>query len=117
MHEFCRYLSGYARLFMPCLLSMVCGAVFADNVDLSAEIVYKYKFIDELKKEIAQIDSESARCEKMKNGWVAATIVGGVGVVATGTAAIIQASKLKDMPKTKQEIKKETKPESQDADK
>ena len=32
----------------------------------------------------------------MKKGWVAATVVGGVGVVATGTAAIIQANKLKN---------------------
>ena len=41
----------------------------------------------------------------MKKGWVAATVVGGVGVVATGTAAIIQANKLKNKDKITTETK------------
>lgn len=106
-----------AWLFVPCFLSLLCTATFADNVDLSQEIVYKYKLIDELKREIAQIDAENARCEKMKNGWVAATVVGGVGVVATGTAAIIQASKLKDKPKIEDKKVLESKTGSGDGDK
>ena len=38
----------------------------------------------------------------MKKGWIAATAVGSVGVIATGTAAIVQANKLKN--KTNPEI-------------
>ena len=94
---------------------IVLGAQFtaiADDTAIHSEILSKYQIIEELKKEIAQIDSESMRCERMKNGWIAATVVGGIGVVATGTAAIIQGTKLKDMPK--KEKKKEDKPESGD---
>jgi len=92
-------------------LLLACITVRADDVNIGHEIVAKYQMIEELKKEIAQIDSEQIRCQKMKNGWITATIIGGVGVVATGTAAIIQGTKLKDKPKTKKPQKTETKPE------
>lgn len=105
-----------------CIMALLLGVIYmarGDDIDLGSEIIYKYKLIEELKKEITQIDSENARCQRAKNGWVAATVVGGVGVVATGTVAIIQASKLKDKPQPKKENKKESEkePESQDGDK
>jgi len=86
----------------------------ADDTAIHSEILFKYQTIEELKKEIAQIDSENIRCERMKKGWIAATVVGGVGVVATGTAAIIQGTKLKEMPK--KEKKKEDKQETKSGD-
>ena len=67
---------------------------YADDIDMSEQIRYKEEILKTLKEEIAQIDSEMARCEKTKKGWVAATVVGGVGVAATGTAAIVQAVKI-----------------------
>lgn len=91
----------------------MCGIVSADNVNIGHEIITKYQMIDELKKEIAQIDSEQIRCQKMKNGWITAIVIGGAGVVATGTAAIIQGAKLKDKPKTKKTQKTETNPETE----
>lgn len=102
----------YIYLFFMCVVYSL-NAV-ADDTAIHSEILSKYQIIEELKKEIAQIDSENIRCERMKKGWIAATVVGGVGVVATGTAAIIQGTKLKDMPKQKKENKKEDKPESGD---
>jgi hypothetical protein len=45
---------------------------------------------DQLKSDIESIDSETTRCNKQKKGWTAATVVGSVGVAATGTAAIVQ---------------------------
>ena len=94
---------------MPSLFFLFSFCSYADDVALGHEVVPKYQIVEELKKEIAQIDSESVRCQKMKNGWVVATVVGGVGVVATGTAAIIQALKLKDMPKTNNKSNSEDK--------
>lgn len=108
-------LKRFLVVFLSCLLMPGVFSAVADDVDLGAEIIYKYKLIEELKKEIAQIDSENARCQKMKNGWIAATVVGGVGVVATGTAAIIQGTKLKDKPK-KEVAKKENKSETESLD-
>lgn len=105
-----RKLNFYIYIFM---FPFVCGTVFADDANIGHEIVTKYQIIEELKKEIAQIDSEQIRCEKMKNGWIVATVVGGVGVIATGTAAIIQGTKLKDKPKTKKTQKTETNPETE----
>jgi hypothetical protein len=62
-----------------------------------AELVaQKTAELDTLKSDIAQIISEKARCGKQKKGWTAATIIGSLGVVATGTAAIVQGSKVSD---------------------
>ena len=74
------------------------GAYAADDtVDI---IRQKEEIIKKLNAEIAQIDSEMLRCQKTKKGWLAATIIGGAGVVATGTAAIVQATKLNKSGKT-----------------
>ena len=90
-------------LFMP-----ICGAFGADD-DIAAQVQYKEQLVSELKKEIAQIDSEMIRCENTKKGWVAATVVGGVGVAATGTAAIVQGVKINQQKKETSEIKTEEK--------
>ena len=49
-----------------------------------------------LKKDIELLDEEIASCNKKRKGWVAATIVGGVGTVGTGVAALVQNSHRKD---------------------
>ena len=49
-----------------------------------------------LENDIRLLDQEIEKCKKKKNAWTAATIVGGVGVVGTGVAAIVQANKIKD---------------------
>ena len=74
-----------------CLLILPCA--WADNID--DEIALKTAQITELKTAISELDSELLRCKKSKRSWTTATVVGGVGVVATGTAAAIQATKLK----------------------
>lgn len=87
-------------LFIP-----IFGACGADE-DIAAQVQYKEQLVRELKEEIAQIDSEMIRCENTKKGWVAATVVGGVGVAATGTAAIVQGIKVNQQRKEKTEEKK-----------
>jgi len=76
-----------------CLFSLINLPVFADE-DLDVQIREKQQLVEQLKDEISQIDSEMLRCKKSKNGWVAATVIGGAGVVATGTAAIVQGVQL-----------------------
>ena len=98
------------KLFFAAFLISCNLSVFADT-DLDEQIKQKQEIISQLKEEIAQIDSEMARCNKAKNGWVAATVIGGVGVAATGTAAIMQAveSNNKKVQQKKEEQKKEEK--------
>ena len=82
-------------LFVTLLLIFNIDIVNANDLNMNNEIVYKSRLVEELKKEIIQIDSESARCSKAKKAWKTATIIGGVGVVATGTAALVQAAKIR----------------------
>ena len=49
-----------------------------------------------LRHDIQLLDEEIMKCERKRKGWVAATVVGGVGVVGTGVAAIVQHSKIQD---------------------
>lgn len=57
---------------------------------IQEDIEYKEQVVQKLKEEISQIDSEMARCEKARKNWKTATIIGSIGVAATGTAAVIQ---------------------------
>ena len=42
------------------------------------------------------LDSEILKCEKSKKGWIAATVIGSAGVVATGVAAGVQGAQIAD---------------------
>ena len=81
----------------------------AVNDDIADQVQYKEQLVRELRDEIQQIDSEMLRCEKNKKGWVAATIIGGVGVAATGTAAIVQTVKANKQKSDTKETKTEEK--------
>ena len=52
--------------------------------------------VSTLRHDIQLLDEEIATCERKRKGWVAATVVGGVGVVGTGVAALVQNSKIQD---------------------
>ena len=56
-----------------------------------------------LRHDIELLDEELRTCERKRKGWVAATVVGGVGVVGTGIGALVQNSKIQDK---KSEIKR-----------
>ena len=51
---------------------------------------------DALKEQIATVESETQRCEKTLKGWKAATIVGGVGAVASGIGIVVQNKQIKE---------------------
>jgi len=66
---------------------------------------------------MSEINSELARCKKAQKGWIAATVVGGVGTVATGTAAIVQGVKLSKQNKKSDNTPKKDNQESKEAQK
>ena len=74
----------------------------ADSVVIpGTEGMDEREIIATLRHDIQLLDQEIAQCERKRKGWVAATVVGGIGVVSTGIAAIVQGSKLHD---NKQEL-------------
>ena len=78
------------------------GRQFESNaLDVSAVIpgtegMSEMEVIATLKHDIDVLDEELRQCERKRKGWVAATVVGGVGVVGTGIAAIVQNNKIQD---------------------
>ena len=100
-----RKIASFVCMFV--LATVACA--HAEDTDLlQQQIDEKQEIIRELKAEIQQIDSEMSRCQRAKKGWTAATIVGGVGVVATGGAAIAQVVKAKNDEKQKAAEKNKT---------
>ena len=61
--------------------------------------------ISTLKKDIALLDEEISSCNRKRKGWVAATVAGGVGVVGTGIAALVQNKHRKDTKAEIEEVK------------
>lgn len=78
------------------------GRHFESNeLDVTAVIpgtegMSEMEVIATLKHDIDVLDEELRQCERKRKGWVAATVVGGVGVVGTGIAALVQNSKIQD---------------------
>ena len=52
--------------------------------------------VQTLRHDIQLLDEEIMKCDRKRKGWVAATVVGGVGVVGTGVAALVQNSKIQE---------------------
>ena len=107
---------GFRALFFFCLISISYTAVAAMyNADGSVaggmvtqqfgsyatevpgtEGMSEMQVISTLKKDIQLLDEEISACNRKRKGWTAATIVGGVGVVGTGVAALVQNSNRKE---------------------
>jgi len=73
----------------------------SNALDVSAVIpgtegMSEMEVIATLKHDIDVLDEELRQCERKRKGWVAATVVGGVGVVGTGIAALVQNSKIQE---------------------
>ena len=92
------------KLLLLCLVSSVytCNLWADEYTELVA-------YRDSLKEQIKVIDSEIARCEKSMKGWKTATIVGGVGAVASGIGIIAQKNQIKENQKVLNEISSEAK--------
>ena len=49
-----------------------------------------------LENDIKILDEEINKCEKQKKGWIAATVIGSLGVVSTCVAAGVQGAKISE---------------------
>ena len=58
--------------------------------ELLAQVSERKQYRDFLLEELASIDEQIKLCTQEKKKWKTATILGGIGVVATGAAAIGQ---------------------------
>lgn len=82
------------KILLFCLLSAVCTKnLWADEY---TELV---SYRDSLKQQIQAVDSEIARCEKSLKNWQTATIIGGVGAVASGISIIMQNNQVQENKK------------------
>ncbi len=77
-----------------CVCTNAFGAGLGNDTDIT-DYNTKLQTISTLENDIAILEDELKKCEKSKKGWKAATIAGAIGVVATGVAAGVQASKIK----------------------
>ena len=62
----------------------------------NSEGMSELEVIKTLRNDIATLDAEIEKCNRKRKGWVATTVVGGVGVLGTGIAALVQNKKLKE---------------------
>ena len=100
---------GYAAV------ALVAGpARAATEADQAAQVAELEATRDTLRADLAQIASEKARCERQRRNWRTATIIGGVGVAATATGAIVQHSRNKDAREERDELQADLK-KQQDA--
>ena len=65
------------------------------NVE-DSETIEEEEAIAILENDIRILDEEIAKCQKQKKGWIAATVIGAAGTVATGVAAGVQGVKIKN---------------------
>ena len=89
------------KKFMIVMLSIAAlgnVALAADTSDAAkaARIMELESQRDILRADLVQIESEQARCERQRRNWRTATVVGGVGVAATATGAVIQHGRNRD---------------------
>lgn len=70
-----------------------------------AEGMSEMQVVQELRHDIQVLDEQIATCERKRKGWVAATVVGGVGVVGTGIAALVQNSKIQEKKSELSQVK------------
>ena len=90
-------------IFLILMAVMISGNAFAIPVSDSSvvativgEDMEKIQTIATLEDDIITLKSELEKCKKSKKGWIAATVVGSAGVVATGVAAGVQGAQIAD---------------------
>lgn len=82
------------------------AAKFAADMEMEAN---EAGAIATLENDIRILDEEIRKCENKKKGWIAATVIGSAGIVATGVAAGVQGAQIKDQKNTMAAKKEELK--------
>lgn len=82
---------------------------YAEQAGIEIEDFDDEAAIATLENDIRILDEEIEKCQKQKKGWIAATVIGSAGVVATGVAAGVQGVQIKEkkdiLSDKKQELK------------
>ena len=87
------------------------GAYYSDydysamDIVPGADGMSEMEVIQSLRHDIQVLDEEIAACDRKRKGWVAATVIGGVGVVGTGIAALVQNSKIQEKKSELNQVK------------
>ena len=93
-------------VLVACLYLSNAGAVSYSNTTAQVasgggiDGMEKLQIISTLEKDIAILDTEIAKSEKSKKGWITATVIGSAGVVATGVAAGVQGAQISKKKQT-----------------
>lgn len=82
---------------------------YAEQSGVSYEEIDDEDAIAILENDIRILDEEIAKCQKQKKGWIAATVIGSAGVVATGVSAGVQGVQIKEKKETLAEKTEELK--------
>ena len=69
-----------------------------------ADGMSEMEVVSTLRHDIQALDEQIATCERKRKGWVAATVVGGVGALSTGIAALVQHDNIQDKKSELQRI-------------
>ena len=84
-----------------CLLYLLPVLVFVYNVHADEYLDTtnmttgeKMATVSTLESDILILEAEVKKCQKNKKGWIAATVIGSAGVVATGIAAGVQGAQI-----------------------
>lgn len=64
------------------------------GASIATDDMERMRTISILQNDITILDSELRKCQKEKKGWIAATVIGSAGVVATGVAAGVQGAQI-----------------------
>lgn len=104
-----KILFGILLMFMTSNLSAAAvkyhGSKATSNYVSNAEGMSNSEIIATLREDIATIDNDIVLCEQQRKSWIAATVIGGIGMVGTGIAAIKQANTLSDKKAEFNELK------------
>lgn len=85
------------------------GAADYGDTDIDLQGMSEMEAISTLRAEIQSLDEQIAQCEKQRKGWIAATVVGGAGVVGTGIGAIVQGKQVGEKKAEKGRLETELK--------
>ena len=103
------------------VFGLVCGVAFSASADvgnISSQVVPSQQYVELTMEDARQIqilendlrilDNEIKKCEKSKKGWIAGTVIGSAGVVATSAAAIAQGVQIHKTNKAIKETNDQT---------
>ena len=70
------------------------GDILEYNPTKEYTFAEEQQIISTLENDNRLLDAEIDKCERKKKGWIAATVIGATGIVATGVSAAVQGKKL-----------------------